>query len=227
MRRSREQSGHIFRRSQWWMLRYRETVLEDGQLVRRQFARQLEPIRPEHKRLKRPPPEIEDKAKQLLQPLNTHAYILEATQNLGQFAETVYFPNLETQKRASTVKGYKARWTTQLEPRCGECRLRDFRTSDAQRLLQDIARENPTLLRSTLHHFRSLLSGMFKYAIQQGYLARTRSGRLRSQRLPRATILTRTRSRKSRACCSTCLSRLTRSRPWQPSLDCPARDSRA
>ena len=106
----------------------------------------------------------------MLQPLNSHVYTPEATQTLGQFAETVYFPNLETQKRASTVKGYKARWTSQLKPRCGECRLRDFRTSDAQRLLQDVARENPTLLRSTLHHLRSLLSGMFKYAIQQGYL---------------------------------------------------------
>ncbi len=84
--------------------------------------------------------------------------------------ESVYFSNFETQKRASTVKGYKARWTSQLKPRCGTFRLRDFRTSDAQRLLADIARENLTLCRSTLHHLRSLLSAIFKHAIQQGYL---------------------------------------------------------
>src|SRR5262249_23745955 len=138
--RKRQQCGYIYRRGGWWMLRYRETVLEGRELVRRQVARQIEPVRPEHMRLKRPPPEVEDKAKQLLQPLNSHAYTPEATQTIEQFAETVYFPNLESQKRASTVKGYKARWTTQLKSRCGSCRLRDFRTSDAQRILADIAR---------------------------------------------------------------------------------------
>jgi integrase len=170
MRRAREQSGYIYKRGGWWVLRYRENVIEGGELKRRQLAKQIEPIRPEHMRLKRPPPEIEDRAKAILQPLNSHAYTPEATHNLGQFVETVYFPNLETQKRASTVKGYKARWTSQLKPRCASYRLRDFRTSDGQRLLTDIARENPELCRSTLHHLRSLLSAIFKHAIQQGYL---------------------------------------------------------
>jgi integrase len=99
-----------------------------------------------------------------------HTYTPEATQTLEQFVDAVYFPNLETQKRASTVKGYKARWTSQLKPLCGSLRLREVRTSDVQRLLADIARQNPTLCRSTLHHLRSLLSRIFKHAIQQGYL---------------------------------------------------------
>jgi integrase len=122
-------------------------------------------------RLKRPPQEIEDKAKAILQPLNNGTYTPEATRTLGEFVDKVYFPNLETQKRASTVRGYKARWTSQLEPRCGNFRLRDFRTSDGQRIFNDIARENPELCRSTFHHFKSLLSAIFKHAIQQGYLS--------------------------------------------------------
>ncbi|SRR6266498_661726 len=170
MRRAREQSGYIYKRSGWWVLRYRENVLDGGQLKRRQLAKQIEPVRLEHMRLKRPPPEIQERAKAILQPLNSHAYTVEATQTLGQFVESVYFPNIETQKRVSTVKDYKARWAFQLKPRCGFSRLRDFRTSDAQRLLAEIARENPHLGRVTLHHFRSLLSGVFKHAIQQGYL---------------------------------------------------------
>jgi integrase len=170
MRRAREQSGYIYKRGGWWVLRYRENVLEYGELKRRQLAKQIEQIAPEHMRLKRPPPEIEDKAKTLLQPLNNRTYTPEATQTLGSFVENVYFPNLETQKRASTVKGYRARWASQLKPRCASYRLRDFRTSDAQRILGDVARENPLLLRSTLHHLRSLLSAIFKHAIQQGYL---------------------------------------------------------
>ena len=49
--------------------------------------------------------------------------------------------------------------------------MRDFRTLDGQKLLAEIARQDPTLLRSTLRHLRSLLSGIFRHAIQQGYLA--------------------------------------------------------
>jgi len=170
MRRAREQSGYIYKRGGWWVLRYRENVLEGGELKRRQLAKQIEQVSPAHMRLKRPPPEIENKAKAMLQPLNNHSYTPEATQTLGHFVERVYFPNLENQKRASTVKGYKARWASQLKARCGSYRLRDFRTSDAQRLLADIARGCPDLCRSTLHHLRSLLSAIFKHAIQQGYL---------------------------------------------------------
>jgi integrase len=59
---------------------------------------------------------------------------------------------------------------SQLKPLCGAFRLRELRTSDAQKILADIARQNPWLLRSTLHHLRSLLSAIFKHAIQQGYL---------------------------------------------------------
>lgn len=106
-------------------------------------------------------------AKAILQPLNSHAYAPEATQTLGQFVETVYFPTIVTQKRVSTVKDYKARWAFQLKPRCESFRLRDFRTSNAQRLLAEIARENPHLGRVSLHHLRSLQSGMFKHAISR------------------------------------------------------------
>ena len=130
MRRAREQSGYIYKRGGWWVLRYRENVLEGGVLKRRQLAKQIEQVSPEHQRLKRPPPEIQAKVKDILHPVNTHAYTPEATQTLGEFVDKVYFPNLETQKRASTVKGYKARWTSQLKPRCASYRLRDFRTSD-------------------------------------------------------------------------------------------------
>lgn len=74
------------------MLRYRDTVPEASHLVRRQMARQIEPVKPEHRRLKRPPPEIEDKARTMLQPLNNHTYTPEAMQTIEQFVDGVYFP---------------------------------------------------------------------------------------------------------------------------------------
>src|SRR5207248_7679859 len=129
---------------------------------RRQLAKRIQPVAPQHERLKRPPREVEQTAQSILQPLNNHKSTPEATQTIEQFVENVYFPNLETQKRPSTAKGYKARWASQLKARCGHYRLRDFRTSDGQKLLAEVARQNPKLLRSTLHHLRSLLSGIFK-----------------------------------------------------------------
>ena len=53
----RKQAGYIFQKSGWWYVRYRENVMESGQLVRRQIARQIAPVAAEHKRLKRPPEE--------------------------------------------------------------------------------------------------------------------------------------------------------------------------
>jgi integrase len=170
MQRQRKQSGYIYQRAGWWVLRYREDLLENGVVTRRQLARKIEPVAPEHKRCKRPPAEIQQKADLLLQPLNNHTYTPEATQTLGQFVDRVYFPNICNEKRESTLKGYRARWESQLKARCGHFRLRDFRTCDGQKLLADIARQDGALLRSTLRHLRSLLSGIFKHAIQQGYL---------------------------------------------------------
>lgn len=170
MQRQRKQSGYIYQRAGWWVLRYREDLLENGQVTRRQLAKKIELVAPEHKRCKRPPAEIQKKADQMLQPLNNHTYAPEATQTLEQFVERVYFPNISAEKRESTLKGYRARWESQLKARCGKFRLRDFRTCDGQKLLADIARQDSTLMRSTLRHLRSLLSGIFRHAIQQGYL---------------------------------------------------------
>ena len=119
MRRHRKQSGYVYQRAGWWVLRYREDIVENGQITRRQLAKQIEPVSSQHKRCKRPPLEIQKKAEQLLQPLNNHTYTPEATQTLEQFVDRVYFPNAANQKRASTLQGYRARWESQLRARCG------------------------------------------------------------------------------------------------------------
>ena len=166
----KKQNGYVYPASGWWVLRFRETLVENGQRVRRQLAKKIAPIAPEHRRLKRPPPEIQQIAEALLQPLNNQSYTPEATERLSEFVEKVYFPGIAGEKRASTTMGYRNRWNSQLKARCGHLRLRDFRTCDGQKLLQDVARQNPELRRSTLHHLKSLLSAIFRVAIQQGYL---------------------------------------------------------
>src|ERR1700756_3397485 len=109
-------------------------------------------------------------AKGMLGAARAHA---EPSKNvtLQDFVTDVYFANMETQKRASTLKGYKARWNSQLRARCGQFRLREFKTPQAHKVLADLGREHPEFTWSTLHHFRSLLSAIFRHAIQQGYLS--------------------------------------------------------
>jgi len=172
-----KQQGYVFRKREGkslgdsWFLRYRETIVEQGQLVRKQVCRKLSAVDPEHIRLKRPPDEVKQLAADILEPLNS--YQIEPGKNvtLQDFVETVYFPNMKGQKRASTINGYEIRWNSQLKARCGKFRLREFGTPQAQKLLADVGRANPKLKRSTLHHLRSLLSAIFRHAIQQGYLA--------------------------------------------------------
>ena len=49
----KKQNGYIYRRAGWWVLRYRENLLDGGQVVRKQLAKQLAEIKPEHSRLKK------------------------------------------------------------------------------------------------------------------------------------------------------------------------------
>src|SRR5215472_11782421 len=164
MQREREQTGYIFKRGNWWMLRYREGVIENGQAVRRQVAKRVERIQDEHKRLKRPPESVKDAAEVVLRAVNSEVYKPEANQTLVDYVEKKFFPDQEHQVRRSTWTGYKRRWAF-VKPYCPDVRLREFKTSDGTSILNKIARSNPHLLHSTLQHFKTLLSAFFTYAI--------------------------------------------------------------
>jgi integrase len=200
------QAGHVFRKGDSWFLRYRDSFVrsvcahcekprdkhgkesheyeETRQLVRKQLCKKLSTVDPEHVRLKRPPQSVLDLAEEELNPVNSSN--LEPGKNVSvqDFVANVYFPNIEGQKRASTVRGYRAIWESQLKARCGHFRLREFKTPQAHAVLADIGRANPKLTRSSLHNLRSLLSGIFRHAIQQGYLEGANP--IREASIPRA-----------------------------------------
>lgn len=178
------QTGYVFRKGDAWFLRYRDSFVTNGQLVRRQVCKKLSAVDPEHVRLKRPPQIVLDLAAEELNPVNSSNLEPGKNVTLQDFVTNVYFPNIEGQKRASTVRGYRAIWESQLKARCGHFRLREFRTPQAHAVLADIGRANPELTRSSLHNLRSLLSGIFRHMIQQGYLEG--SNPIREASIPRA-----------------------------------------
>jgi integrase len=179
-----KQQGYVFRKGDSWYLRYRDSFVENGQLLRKQVCKKLTVVDAEHARLKRPPQSVLQLAEEELNPVNSSG--LEPGKNLKieDFVSRIYFPNIQAQKRASTVRGYRTIWEKQLKPRCGQCRLRDFKTPQAHKVLADIGRANPKMTRSSLHNLRSLLSGVFRHAIQQGYLLGANP--IREASIPRA-----------------------------------------
>jgi hypothetical protein len=90
----------------------------------------------------------------------------------------------ESRHSSSTLTAYRFYWNNIVRPRCGDKLLRDFNTPSGQALLDEVARQNPTMRAGTLHKLKSILSAVFKLAIQQDY--RTGPNPMRETTLPRA-----------------------------------------
>jgi integrase len=180
------QNGYVYRRAGWWVLRYRDAILEDGKLVRKQLAHRLAPIETEHAKLKRPPKSIRDKAERYLQPVNRGETKPEATQTLTAFVDNIFLPQVKLRVRQSTYRGYVARWESQLRPRCGDARLNDFGVMAAQQVIDNIARHNPKMKRSTLLHLKNLLGLIFDEAERLEFLPEGKGNPAKLVRLPSA-----------------------------------------
>jgi integrase len=102
-----------------------------------------------------------------MQRLNAGHFSPESNMTLSEFVEAVYLPWVQSERRASTHKGYREIWENHILKRVGEIRMREFRTVDASRMLRAIAGERD-LTKTTLMHVKSVLSGIFTYAKNEG-----------------------------------------------------------
>ena len=85
---------------------------------------------------------------------------------LKEFVDKIYLPSIE-ELRESTKKGYREIWNNHMRERVGHIRMREFRTVDASKMLKAIAEEND-LSKTTLQHIKSVLSGIFTHARNEG-----------------------------------------------------------
>ena len=146
------------------MLRYRETSAVGGVLKTTLRARRLAPVDARHKTRA----SVRHLAAELLHPVNRTPISPFGITQLGDFVERVYLPFVKQQKRPSTYQGYSQMWNAYLEVRCRNIWLREVKTHQVQRWLEEIAREQ-NLSKTTLAHIKNLLSGIFRHAAQQGY----------------------------------------------------------
>jgi integrase len=185
MHRNREQKGSVVRIGEYWCVRYADWQIVDGQRIRKQnITHKLAPVLPEHARLRKPPEHVEPLRDEFMREVNAGRNAPERSSTITQFVEDVWFPFIEKRHAFSTVSAYRFYWKHILKPWCGHQLLRDFRTPHAQALLDQIARKDAEMRRGTLHKLKSILSAVFKLAIQQDY--RQGPNPIRETTLPKA-----------------------------------------
>jgi len=170
LKRQRQQYGNIFKARGIWYVRYFDTRVIDGEVKRVRVAKQIAKVREKINGVLTTLPKA--KARALAKPLLTKVNQLDRTPetavSLVDFVERIYLPRMEQQKRPSTVKGYRDIWANHLKARSAGFWMREIRTCDIQRILDDIARPG-VLSGNSLRHIKSQISGIFSYAKQQGY----------------------------------------------------------
>lgn len=166
MRRHREQTGGLYKRNGWWILRIRQTVNERGQLATKQKAIQLATTDEyKTKNLVRQSSVYKEKIAGINQGNRTPERVV----TLSDFVDTVYLPWCKTNLAASTYKGYSQDiWKLHLKARCDGALLREVKTCDVQQWIDRIAKDDG-LSRNPIEHIKNFISGVFSFAIRQDY----------------------------------------------------------
>jgi hypothetical protein len=159
----KQQSGYIWKVGRSWYGRWREDVLQDGHVIRKQIFGKLAEVCDRFRSKADVRPLLAEK----LRPLNERCTCPEGTLPVSEFVANCYLPFVVENLKPSTANGYQTRWQSYLALRLSRVIVRDFRTVDTGSLLAEIHREHE-LGRTTLKHIKSFLSGVFTYAKNQG-----------------------------------------------------------
>jgi len=136
----REQGGYVYKRHGWWILRYRQTVNQGGELITKQPAVRLVPVGPHYKTKA----SVEDLVNEKLREINRQNREPESVVSIADFVERFFLPYVAAQKRPSTAKGYRDVWEDHLRARMAGKLLRGVRTSTVQGWLDSIAAQDKT-----------------------------------------------------------------------------------
>jgi integrase len=159
------QKGFIFKKGGSWFLRYRDDVIENGLLRRKQQCKRLAATCDQYRVEK----DLHGLRDAILAPINSGKARPESTVSVAEFAENHWLPWARENCKPSTVAGYGTIWKLYLAPYLQKISLRDFRTVDAANLFAEIHRSHG-VGRTTLSHCKRRLSGIFTLARNFGAL---------------------------------------------------------
>jgi hypothetical protein len=162
----RIQHGRIYTRSNSFYVQFWQKEIINGQMKRCQRSIFLADKDEEHYETKNG----FSSALELLRDAEMLKINQQPNRNLSKmkiadFWTNTYLPFIETNRKHSTVHGYKWIWEHDLAPHFGSMRLPDYKTYTGSMFLTALASKYN---RTTLAHVRSLASGIFSHAINVG-----------------------------------------------------------
>jgi integrase len=162
-----QQAGYLYRKGNAWHVRWREWVSSNGDVRKVNRSQKLASVAEYPRRN-----EVLDLFQSFMANKNRVGFSPEATVSLVDFVEKTYLPHVTEQLKPSTVSSYRWQWNSLLRDRIFAmgAKVRDFRTVDAEQLLQAIAREYPAFAHTTFARLKSLLSGIFTHALRMGII---------------------------------------------------------
>lgn len=161
------QTGCVFKSNNGrrWFARWREDVIEKAETKRKMRFRDLAPVNDTYRTAKDVQPLLDE----ILAPINAGKVKPESTLSVADYGENHWLPWVRENCKPSTVAGYEHFWESYLKPRLEKVALRDFRTVDAANILAELHRSHGHG-RTMLKHCKSILSGIFTLARNQGVL---------------------------------------------------------
>ncbi len=161
----RHQTGHIFESASGaFHVRYYTTEIVDGLPKRVQKSHLL--CRRDNKHFSKTCKAVKLLRDDHMRTINVDQ-AREADMLVSDFWDQRYLPFIKENMKASTVTGYLQIWNQHLKDHFGEMTLQSYRTHVGSTFLLSLTK---TQGRSTLNHIRSLASGIFTHAINEGRL---------------------------------------------------------
>jgi integrase len=163
------QRGTILKHHGSWVLRFYETVIQDGRRVRKKSFKRLAPVCTDYPTKR----SVLLLAEKILAPINAGTQQPESAMRVVDFIDNVFLPYVLKELRPATYKNYrKDLYEKHLKALLGDVRLRDFRTVHGQRILRSIPPPSTGTGsgRTTLLRAKAFLSSVFKHARREGFL---------------------------------------------------------
>jgi len=163
------QRGAIKKHGKFWVLKYREDVLQNGVRVRKEVYKKLAPANSREYQTKE---SVQKLADVILAPLNAGLHQAQSVDTLETFLESFVAKGQGGSGRKlqhSTLKNYTVMLNL-VRPHLTAIELRQVRTPYIDRLLRAVAENDGEKRRAhtTYRNLKNFLSSAFKYAVRDG-----------------------------------------------------------
>lgn len=158
------QHGSIWKKGSSWFFKYREKVDVGGEPVWKQRCVKLAEVSDRY-RCKR---DLDELVREKMSAIHQAAHCPHSSVSFVTYVEETYLPFVLRAKKPSTHAGYKTCFDRYIKPFAAGYALRDFTVSLVAQLLKEIA-GTYKVNRDTVTKVRSILCGIFTYAMSEGH----------------------------------------------------------